>query len=393
MVNCCTMSVMRILKNVVKILILAVLSCGFLTACDNISTELAYLGLNYTQLPTDDEKPNSVWASMSQEFKLDHYAQLAEVQREIHKIQQDRRGFYHTLQAAEPYIYYILQQTQQRGLPAELALLPVIESAYNPYDRETTGATGLWQLMPETASDLGVKVNHTYDGRMNVIDSTKAALSYLRYLGSHFKGNWSLALAAYNWGPGNIDSAERRSGSTSFWHLHMPQQTTRYVPKLLAVAEVVQHPDKYGMQLPPVINKPYFAEVKVNKPVNLPQVAKSVGVNVKALVNLNSGYQHPTKPIDNKSGTILLPLSKAQAINNNLVATGIVKPKSNLLTMNTRHSDQPPSYVVQAGDNLEQIANQFHVDAQAIASSNNLKDNKVFPGQKLIIPTEDDHTV
>jgi membrane-bound lytic murein transglycosylase D len=324
---------------------------------------------------------------MSQQFKLNHYAQLSQVQSEIRKIQKDPKGFYHTLEAAEPYIYYILQQTRQRGLPTELALLPVIESAYNPYDRETTGATGLWQLMPQTASDLGVKVNHSYDGRMNVIDSTKAALTYLSYLGNHFRGNWSLALAAYNWGPGNIDSAERRSGSKSFWQLHMPQETTRYVPKLLAVAEVVEHPAKYGLQLPPVTNKPYFAEVQVNKPINLPQAAKSAGVSVKTLVHLNSAYQQPTTPIANKN--ILVPLSKAQTIQNNLVATGIVKPKTNLLAMNNPTPD--PSYVVQAGDDLEQIAKQFHVDVQSIINANNLKDRKVYPGQKLIIPAEGEH--
>lgn len=379
---------MRIL-NVFKILIPAVLSCGFLTACDNnnISTELAFLGLNAAQLtpPANyaqdaqvdqvdhDSSSSTVWTSMSQQFKLDHYAQLSQVQSEIRKLQQDPKDFYKTLEAAEPYIYYILQQTQQHGLPAELALLPVIESAYNPYDREKTGATGLWQLMPQTAADLGIKVNHIYDGRMNVIDSTKAALNYLHTLGSHFKGDWSLALAAYNWGPGNIDSAEKKAGSKNFWQLHMPEETTRYVPKLLAVAEVVQHPEKYGMQLPKVTNKPYFTELKVNKPTNLAQIAKSAGINITSLVHLNSAYQQPSGPIANN--TVLVPVEKAQGVETTLLASETTKPTKTILAMNssatTVHTDslaEPSgdSSAEKPTDVLQEIAQQIHASVQSL---------------------------
>lgn len=386
---------MRILNKYTKILILAVLGCSFLIACDNNSKELAAsLGLNYAQLAPDFENVESVWSSMSKQFELNHHAQYSQVKKEIRVIQRDPRTFYHILEASEPYIYYILQETHQRGLPAELALLPVIESEYNPYDRETTGATGLWQLMPDTASGLGVKMNYDYDGRMNVIDSTKAALRFLKYLGDHFRGNWALALAAYDWGPGNVDSATRRSGTRNYWDLDMPTETALYVPRLLAVAEIVQHPGKYGIQLPPVKNKPYFAEVKINKPVNLIQIAKKTGVNTKALVHLNSAYREPSNSISSKNHTILLPLSKAKTIQTKLVDTGIVQPKNQLFALSTKTTLEDniiPAYVVQPGDDIEEIAKQFHISVKSLMKVNHLKDTEVFPGQKLIIPNGDEH--
>src|SRR5262249_6307926 len=148
--------------------------------------------------------------------------------------------------------------TRARDLPAELALIPVIESEYNPNDRSNKGATGLWQLMRQTAHELGVVVQGGYDGRRNVLASTKAALAYFKDLGDLFNGNWYLAIAAYNCGQGRVQSAIRRTGSESFWNLPLPRDTKYYVPRLLAVAEIVKHPAKYGITLPQVQNKPYF---------------------------------------------------------------------------------------------------------------------------------------
>jgi membrane-bound lytic murein transglycosylase D len=148
-----------------------------------------------------------------------------------------------------------------RNLPSELALIPFIESEFNSNNRSKKGAAGLWQLMKETAHLFGVKIKSGYDGRRNLIVSTKAALTYFEDLGNNFKGNWYLAIAAYNSGQFRVESAVRRAGSHNFWDLKkLPRETKEYVPKLLAVAEIVQNPEKYGVHLPQVNNEPRFTQ-------------------------------------------------------------------------------------------------------------------------------------
>jgi membrane-bound lytic murein transglycosylase D len=196
-------------------------------------------------VPIVETKPvDTIWNNIRDDFKIDHKVEQAQVKKEIHKLLADQDKLYSILKAAGPYLYFIHQQTQQRGLPSELALIPVIESEFNPNDYSTKGATGLWQLMPGTAHELGIKVRSRYDGRRNVVVSTAAALAYLKDLGTAFDGNWYLAIAAYNCGQVKIDSAIRRAGSRSFWSLSIPKETKLYLPKLLAVAEIIKNPAK-----------------------------------------------------------------------------------------------------------------------------------------------------
>lgn len=255
----------------------------------------------------------SVWISMGRNFRLNHYTQYAQVQREIRRLVANQGQLYHILASSTPYIYYIYKQTQKQGLPAELALIPVIESEFNPNDRSNKGALGLWQIMPQTAHELGVKDHSGYDGRRNVVASTDAALAYFKDLGINFNNNWYLAIAAYNCGQGKVESVERRTGNHSFWGMPLPRDTRYYVPRLLAVAEIVKNPKKYGVELPPVNNQPYFSEIKVSKPVNLTTIAKKSGINIDTLHKLNPDYKHGVKP---KKGTysLLVPTSKTPSV-------------------------------------------------------------------------------
>lgn len=259
-------------------------------------------------------RPESVWESMGRAFTLNHKTNTVAVQREINRFVNDHERLTQILQAAGPYIYYIYKQTRERGLPAELALIPAIESEFNPNDHSNKGATGLWQLMPQTARDLGVQVKSNYDGRRNVIDSTKAALVYFNDLVNNFNGDWYLAIAAYNCGPMRVASAEHRTGSQSFWDLPLPRDTQYYVPRLLAIAAIVQNPQKYGVKLPPITNKPYFTQVPVSKPVNLNQVAKSSGVNLKTLAALNPDIKQNNVPANKANSTLLVPVTHAPKI-------------------------------------------------------------------------------
>jgi len=260
---------------------------------------------------------DSIWETIGRELNLDHKAETPAVQTEIHKLLADQGKLYSILQAAAPYIYFIHQQTQDRGLPTEMALIPVLESEFNPNDHSKRGATGLWQLMPGTAHDLGIKVKPSYDGRRNVVLSTKAALAYLNDLGNLFKGNWDLALAAYNCGQAKIASAIRRTGSHSFWNLPLPRETKVYVPKLLAIAAIIKNPEKYGVQLPPITNEPYFTELQTNKSVSLARIAKSSGISMETLHTLNPDYTYGS--VFNKGGySLLVPVNKVQTVKNQL---------------------------------------------------------------------------
>lgn len=273
-----------------------------------------------TTTVTSTKKVDSFWTSLSAELKLDHKTQSKSVQNEIRKLLADQAKLNSILEAAAPYIYFIDQQRKARGLPAELALIPVIESEFNPNDHSNKGATGLWQLMPRTATDLGMKVKSGYDGRRNVISSTNGALAYFNDLGNVFKGNWYLAIAAYNCGEVRIQSAIRRAGDRNFWNLKVPKETQYYVPKLLAVAAIIKNPEKYGVVLPTLSNQPYFEELHIKKPVQLKQIAKSSGTDFKTLQTLNPDYNHTTV-VPNKKGAyiLLVPVNKASQIKEHLV--------------------------------------------------------------------------
>jgi membrane-bound lytic murein transglycosylase D len=259
---------------------------------------------------------DSIWSSISSDFKLDHRAQTSQVKAEIRKLLADQAKFNQILKAATPYIYFIHSQTQAKGLPAEIALIPVVESEFNPNDHSIKGATGLWQLMRGTAKELGIKVISSYDGRRNVVFSTTAALAYLNDLGSYFKGNWYLAFAAYNAGQVKVDKARRRSGSNSFWNLSLPKETTYYVPKLLAVAAIIKNPEQYGVKLPHVSNEPYFTELKLDKALTLEKVSKSTGISLDVLKKLNPDYKNGTAIAKKGAYTLLVPIDKLPVVKN-----------------------------------------------------------------------------
>ncbi|MBA3662528.1 MAG: transglycosylase SLT domain-containing protein [Gammaproteobacteria bacterium] len=257
---------------------------------------------------------DSIWKTLSKEFKLNHNVQASEVQKEIRRIQADHTRFYAILNAAAPYIYYIHQQTRAKNLPAEIALIPYVESEFNPNDRSTKGATGLWQLMVGTAHELGVQVKAGYDGRRDVVASTRAALAYFKDLGELFKGNWYLAIAAYNCGQGRVANTIKKAKSSNYWQLtKLPTETKYYVPRLMAVAAVIKNPEKYGVKLPEIKNKPYFTEVKSKKIVNLAKVAQSTGVNIKTLNSLNPDYN---KGVITKGGaySLLVPIEQVEKV-------------------------------------------------------------------------------
>lgn len=335
------------------------------------------------------EKNNSsqdIWKQIAQDFTLSEYEDTPEVQKQIRWYQQHSKSLTQIAERAAPYLYYIHQQVREKGLPGELVLLPIIESAYNPF-AYSQGASGLWQLMPQTGSRLGVKQNAAFDGRRDVVSSTQAALSYLGYLDNIFDDNWLLAIAAYNSGPGTVLNADKANkgahGDTEFWSLRLPATTKQYVPRLLAIAAIISNPEKYGIQLPNVPNEPYFAKVDVSDPIALSKVAKLSEVPASDIYNLNAGYNQK-QVATNAPKHLLIPVEKVQTFKQNMDAQGktvAVQMPAPAVTATdaspTTNHNTTVSYKVEKGDTLSKIAAHNHVKLNDLLKWNSLSLNSV----------------
>lgn len=322
---------------------------------------------------------DNLWDVLREEFTLPHYEDNPLVQAKIEWYMNNQDYLLRSANRAAPYLYYILQQIKKRHLPAELALLPIVESGYNPFSLSHMGAAGIWQLMPGTASDLGIRQDWWFDGRRDVIASTRGALNHLVYLESFFEGNWLLAIAAYNTGEGNVLSAMRRNirdgRDTDFWSLPVAQETKDYVPSLLALAVIVANPDRYPVYFPPVRNAPYLGQIDVGKQINLKYAASLAGISYTKLSQLNPGYNRLS--MSNKGPyKLILPIENVAQFTENFARTPL-----------REHIDWI-HYKTKPGDSLASITKKFNVSMTDIRRMNhlNLTKDKLKPGTNLLLP-------
>ena len=238
-------------------------------------------------------KHGDVWKRMRVGFKMDTevWNPRIDAQRSWFT---SRQPYIDRLSArASRYLYHTVKEAERRGIPTELALLPVIESSYDPAATSSAAAAGLWQFIPSTGKIYGLRQTPLYDGRRDVVESTRAAYEFLGSLYNQF-GSWELALAAYNAGPGRIQQAINRNKAaglpTDYWSLKLPQETMNYVPRFIAVAQIIKSPDAYGVSLPPIANRPHFREVTVGE-VSLNDVAAVTGLSRAEIYALNPGYR------------------------------------------------------------------------------------------------------
>lgn len=339
------------------------------------------LSEEHKQILADDlsrlSQADNIWDVLRDEFSLPHYEDNPIVQEKIEFFMNNQDFLLRSVNRAAPYLYYIMQQVKKRHLPAELVLLPIVESGYNPFAISNVGAAGIWQLMPMTATGLGVQQNWWYDGRRDVIASTRAALNYLAYLQSFFDGNWLLAIAAYNTGEGNVLAAIRRNiqdgRDTDFWSLPVATQTKNYVPSILALAIIISNPDKYPIYFPPVRNAPYLAEFDVQKKLNLRQAATLAGISYGKMIALNPGFNRPAS----KSGyKLILPIENVEQFSENLMHSPY-------------RDDTPPTwkhYRMKPGDTLLTVAKKFKTTTDAIRKLNHLAKSAPRRGTNLLIP-------
>lgn len=278
---------------------------------------------------------------------------------------------------ASKYLYYIVQKLDWYDFPMEIALLPAIESAYRPVAHSHADAVGLWQFISATGRRYGLKQNWWYDGRRDVIDSTDAAIQYLSFLHELFDGNWFHALAAYNAGERRVQEAideNRREGKpTAFENLDLWRETERYVPKLLAFKRIVQDPERYGLTLTSIPNRPYFQVVETGSQVDLGIVADAAGLTQDQLHTLNAGFRRwatdPSGPY-----RVLVPVASAKSV------------KTTLADLPRDERMDWAYYRVRRGDTLGQIARRFNVKVRALRSSNGLSGSLIHPGQTLLLP-------
>ena len=277
-----------------------------------------------------------------------------------------------------PYIHYIVERLAERDMPMELALLPVIESAYEPQAYSSAHAVGLWQFIPSTGRVYNLRQTNWYDGRRDVTASTKAALDYLSRLHEMFNGDWLLALAAYNAGEGRISRAIERNEKlglpSDYWNLSLPKETEDYVPKLLALSQVILTPDAYGVTLSPIANEPYFEQIAIKQHMDLARVAKLADLDEEELLQLNPAYKRGIT-LDGPQH-LLVPTEKAELLSANLA---LMKPQELV---------DWQRYTVRTGDSLHAIANRHHVSVNMLKDVNRLSSNNLSIGQVLTIPAK-----
>jgi len=331
-------------------------------------------------IPQATPAPN-LWTRIRRGFRLPD-GNEARVQTEVRWYRSHPAYMKRTARRAKPYLYFVVQQAKQRGVPTELALLPIVESAYDPFAYSNGRAAGLWQFIPSTGRHFDLSQNWWYDGRRDVAASTGAALSYLKALHDEFNGSWLLALAAYNSGAITVQRAiernRRRGRPTDFWHLDLPAQTRAYVPRLLAVRDIVQNPGEYGIDLPFIANAPYLARVNLDGQIDLAIAANMAGISLRQMYLLNPGYNRWATPPDGHSTLFIPAADKGQFL-------------ARLETMKKQVEVQWAAHRVRSGETLGTIARRHHTTVSELKRRNGLHGSMIRAGATLMVPSASQH--
>ena len=305
------------------------------------------------------------------------------IDHEIGRLTRSPQAFESLILRAEPYLHHILNEVELAGLPTELALLPAVESGFRPHAYSPDGAVGLWQFMPGTGRMMGLGQDWWFDERRTVRASTRAAIAFLGRLNDRFDGDWLHALAAYNAGSAKVGRslrrARQRAEPTDFWSLDLPGETDRYVPRLLALARVIDDPAAYGLTLPSVPDAAYFRVANTSGPIDLNIAAQLAEVPVETVIALNAGHRrwatNPEGPHE-----LLLPIDKADAF------------EAAVTELPTEKRLRWQRHKVREGDSLNRIADQYGVSSDAIRKVNRMRNSHLRAGRDLLIPLSEQVT-
>jgi membrane-bound lytic murein transglycosylase D len=331
----------------------------------------------YPPAPADTASRESLWQRILDGFAMSDFENRAVRMAEAwYAARPDYVA--RMVERSRRYLFHVVEEVEKRGMPTEIALLPMIESAYNPMALSPAQALGMWQFVPSTGKLYGLKQDWWYDGRRDVLAATDAALDYLQFLYGMFN-DWELALAAYNWGEGAVARAllrnEARGLPIDYHNLRMPNETRGYLPKLQAVKNIVRDPAAYGLELEPIANEPYFEAVTTTRPMDVKLAASLAEITVEEFVALNPGHRRPVIPADEPQ-TLLLPVEKVAAFFSNLDDHD--KP---LVSWKIHH--------LKPGEQLDQVAARYGITLARLKEVNGLNRGKVLSVRSLLVPARD----
>ncbi|MCL2656552.1 MAG: transglycosylase SLT domain-containing protein [Betaproteobacteria bacterium] len=325
-------------------------------------------------------EPRDLWERMRQGFAMPNLNSDLVTDRQVWYL--SRPGALKVmLERGRKYLYHIVEELEKRGMPTELALLPLVESAYNPMAYSPAKASGLWQFIPSTGRDFNLQQNWWVDERRDILASTDAALTYLQAL-YEMHGDWQLALASYNWGENAVLRAVNKNKAaglpTDFSSLTMPTETRYYVPKLQALKNIIANPRLFGITLPDIPNAPYFATVDASTSMDLAAAARLAEMPVKEFLELNPSFNRPVIPGQGgERRKLVLPTDKVPTFLANL--EGKDQPLLNWRT-----------YTLTQTERVEQIAARFGISPAKLREVNGLPPRRqLAPGYTLLVPAEE----
>jgi len=354
---------------------------------ETVAGEQEFLAIKFDEqlvnsaIPADpiaevDLSTETLWQRIVNDMQLQAHQAHPRVEEFIKYYSRNQRYINSVSERAEPFLFMITEQIQAANMPAEIALLPIVESAFQPFAYSHGRAAGIWQFIPGTGKMYGLQQNWWYDGRRDVFASTGAALKYLQRLHERFDGDWLLALAAYNSGAGNVNYAIRKNKKkglpTDFWHLQLPKETRNYVPSLLAISAVIANPEKYNIELPEILNEPAVTLVQTNEQIDLALFAQLADISIERVYRLNPGFNHwATMP--GQPAKLLIPIEKAAIYHQRLAET----PKEEFIKWH-RHE-------IKSGETLSHIAERYNTTVKLLKDVNHIN-GQIRQGKHLMIP-------
>ena len=333
------------------------------------------INLNKQSVSSLDAPSNNLWLRIRDGFQMPELDSPLVIEQ-VRWLSARPDYVHRSMARSSRYLFYIVQEVNARGMPTELALLPFVESAFNPQAKSGARAMGIWQFMPATGKDFRLTQNVFRDERRDVLQSTDAALDYLQRLYTQF-GDWQLALAAYNWGAGNVSKAQKRNLAAGlpidYPSLNMPNETRNYVPKLMAYRQIVLDPESYGIVLPELENHPYFVAVDITKDIDVSLAAKLAEMSMEEFQNLNPSFNKPVI-LSAANQQMLLPFGHAEVFQENL--KNYSKPLASWTAVVINKTESP-----------EQAAHSLGVDLATLREINGIpKGMRIRAGSTVLIP-------
>jgi membrane-bound lytic murein transglycosylase D len=327
--------------------------------------------------PALPSEPDDVWQKIAQDLAFTIPSEQPRLDAQKNWYLKHPGYMSRVATRARPFLYYIVEQLEANDIPLDIALLPIVESAFDPFAYSSGRAAGMWQFIPSSGKRFGMPQNWWYDGRRDVVASTQGAIAYLKYLNNMFDGNWMHALAAYNSGEGRVARAIRKNEklgkSTDFWSLDLPRETRAYVPKLLALADILKNSDTYNFDWPAIDNAQVIDVVDVGSQIDLAMAAQMSGLNLAELQALNPGFNKWATPPEGPH-LLVLPLDKVESFTLALSNT----PESERLNWE-RHK-------VKRGESIGLIAQRYNTNIDVIKRVNNMSNNTIYAGDNLLVP-------